>query len=401
MTDPELLSAAERFGTPLYLFDERSLHERTRLLRRALPESVSLCYAVKANPFVIPHLAGLVERLEVCSPGEIEICRACGQGPRPLVVSGVYKDPSSVGALMGRPELPAAFTVESAGQLEMLQGLAGARGRRIPVLIRVSSGNQFGVDARELAGMVARRASCPHLDFRGIQLFSGTQKAGGARMARELAQLDDLLDELKRSYGWRAAELEYGPGLPVAYFENDAVDEGELLATLADAIRGLRTRAHVTLEIGRSLAASCGTYLTRVVDAKCVKGRRFAIVDGGIHHITYFGHSMAMRQPSCRIVGTGGGLGRAPVADGEPWTVCGALCTANDILVKQLDSRALEAGDLIAFERAGAYCATEGISLFLSRDLPAVAARDLTGAFELLRAATPIHPLNTPRVPLA
>jgi diaminopimelate decarboxylase len=56
----------------------------------------------------------------------------------------------------------------------------------------------------------------------------------------------------------------------------------------------------------------------------------------------------------------------------KEWNVCGSLCSVNDILVKKLSLPDLRLGDTLAFFNTGAYCMTEGISLFLSRDLPKI-----------------------------
>ena len=67
MRNDELSGYAHTFGTPLYVFDGRVLERRLERLRSALPTNVELCYAVKANAFIVPLLAGSVERLEACS----------------------------------------------------------------------------------------------------------------------------------------------------------------------------------------------------------------------------------------------------------------------------------------------------------------------------------------------
>ena len=81
--------------------------------------------------------------------------------------------------------------------------------------------------------------------------------------------------------------------------------------------------------------------------------------------------------------------------DGEVWNICGSLCTINDILVKQLPAAGLQPGDVLAFKKAGAYCVTEGIAMFLSRDLPAVVLLNETGDV-LVREHTEVCGLNTP-----
>lgn len=410
MTDTDLASLAERFGTPLYIFDARRIRNRIEMLKDELPRDCDLCFAIKANPFVVPEVAPLVERLEVCSPGELRICDACHMPAGKLVISGVHKDAALMHELAARQDLPHRCTVESLAQLELLNDATMAAGRRTPVLLRLSSGNQFGIDAGTVRDIIARRDKYPHLDFAGIQFFSGTQKRRARQLERELSRLDAFIAELAEAHGWQARELEYGPGLPVAYFADDAVDEPALLASLRSSLEGMRFARRVILELGRSLVAGCGTFLTRVVDAKSSGNNRFAIVDGGIHHLVYYGQAMALHQPPCHLVGaaevpastdapsaTRAGNHDANATGAAPWTVCGSLCSVNDILLREWEAPALSIGSLLAFERAGAYCMTEGIGLFLSRDLPGVAVIDESGAARLVRASTPTHPLNTPQ----
>ena len=111
-----------------------------------------------------------------------------------------------------------------------------------------------------------------------------------------------------------------------------------------------------------------GSYLTKVVDKKTNKGQNYAILDGGIHHLVYYGQTMAMKIPVHEVY---------PEKNSdvqEHWNLMGSLCTINDFLVKQMPVKGgLDIGDVFIFKNAGAYCMTEGISLFLSRELPEVA----------------------------
>ena len=78
MKETQLKALLREKTTPLYVFDLAELRRRVQYLRQALPEKVKLCYAVKANPFILEELSGLVDRLEICSPGELHICRQLG-----------------------------------------------------------------------------------------------------------------------------------------------------------------------------------------------------------------------------------------------------------------------------------------------------------------------------------
>ena len=64
-----------------YLFDQQAVTNRVAQLRGMLPRQISLCYAVKANTFIIDALRGTVERFEICSPGEAQICDRLGVPP--------------------------------------------------------------------------------------------------------------------------------------------------------------------------------------------------------------------------------------------------------------------------------------------------------------------------------
>lgn len=410
LTDAELSALVQAYGTPLYVFDERVLAERVHYLRSVFQEPLELCFAMKANPFVLPAATPLVDRIEVCSPGEYRICRVLGIPQSKLVISGVYKDEETIANALGSTHLPAAVTIESLGQLDLVEALANRRGERVRVLLRLSNGSQFGMDRQDLIEAARRVLAHEHLDALGIQLFTGTQKTSLARLGRELDALSSLMLQLERALGWRPKELEIGPGLPIAYFPGDDLDEHAFLTAYARMLAGLAFDGRIVLELGRSLVASCGTYLTRVVDTKRVSGQNYAIVDGGINQLVYFGQSMAMRQPPVHLlddhcvaeVGADANPGaEAPFhredGEAEAWTVCGALCTTNDLLAKQLPLPELALGSVLAFEKTGAYSMTEGISLFLSRDLPRVAIVDASGRSHLVREGLRTDPFNTPR----
>ena len=99
MTDEQMMALAQTYQTPMHIFDIAILKKRVAFLKSHLPEQVSLCYAVKANTFIIKELCGQVERFEVCSPGELAICRRLQIPMRQVVLSGVYKTPAVMEAL--------------------------------------------------------------------------------------------------------------------------------------------------------------------------------------------------------------------------------------------------------------------------------------------------------------
>ena len=105
--------------------------------------------------------------------------------------------------------------------------------------------------------------------------------------------------------------------------------------------------------------------------------------------MVYYGQSMAMKQPLCQLFPDGTGKGE------NLWNLCGSLCTMNDILVKQLPADHVKTGDVVLFKNTGAYAMTEGIALFLSRDLPRILIRENDRVL-CVRDGYQTYPLNLP-----
>ena len=380
----------DTYPTPVYVFDMSVLRQRMTFLREKLGANISLCYAVMANTFILKQLEPFADRFEVCSPGELHICRRQKLSKEKLVISGVYKSPELMEMLIRERWPVCAYTVESVQQFELLKTLAARYDVRIPLLFRLTGNNQFGTDGSEILKMICESAGNHHIDMRGIQYFSGTQKRSLRRLEKELEQTMDFIQTVKAQCGIDLPELEFGPGLPVAYFNGDDLDEDAFLRDFSRLLERIAGRVKLTLELGRSIAAACGSYLTRVVDTKTNGGQNYAIVDGGIHQLVYYGQSMAMKQPLIEC------FPKREKGTKEHWNLCGSLCTINDLLVKQLPVMGLQKGDVILFKNTGAYAMTEGIALFLSRDLPAILLYQEDGTLTCVREALGTYPLNTP-----
>lgn len=389
----------KEFGTPAFIFDERVLTERIKYLRRFLPQEVRLCYAVKANAFIVPCVSKMVDRLEVCSPGEYDICKKYGVPIAKMVISGINKTSEYIQRVVSddlqeNGACCAMYTVESIRHGQILEEAARKSGVMLSVLLRCSSGNQFGMDTADLIEFVKlQKEDRPHLFIKGIQYFSGTQRHSMKKNTGEIAKICRLMDELERGHGLRCEELEYGTGFPVYYFQGEDFDEEAFLKEFSEMISVVAGERKVTLEIGRSIAASCGSYATKVVDIKNVSRHNYAILDGGIHQLVYYGQTMAMRHPYYEVYHKTGG----EPADGQikEWNLCGSLCTTNDILVKQLPIAGLQEGDIFLFQNTGAYSVTEGIALFLSRQLPKVIMFKENGEVALVRDAVETSALNS------
>lgn len=387
MNSEALQDIAASFATPAFIFDADEFGRRAKNVKSAIG-GASLCYSIKANPFLLACLPEEIDRVEVCSPGELAICRRVGVDPSTVVYSGVNKGSEDIAeAIEYGAEL---LTAESLRQLGLINAAALAAGKRVRVALRLTSGNQFGMDSENLKRAVAEKGSYEGVDIVAIHYYSGTQKKKLAVVEKELAELDKLADTLEERFGLSGISLEYGPGLPADYFGDDP--EGRDMAVLAEAgamIAAVAARRSVTVEFGRFLASPCGTYLTAAADIKNNNGENFVICDGGINHLKYYGQTMAMQTPPITLLGDHG-------EKTEDYTLCGSLCTTADILVRKVTLPALSVGDVLAFGRCGAYSVTEGIGLFLSRQLPRIVLHSERGGNRLLRDFYGTDILNSP-----
>lgn len=354
-------------STPFYVFDINVLRDRIDYLNSMMPENVHLCYAMKANPFVVKEIDEIIEKYEICSYGEWNIAKKMGVSDSKMVISGVYKDEISMEDILNNYKNGEVFTIESLNQIELLNKLTKEKKKVINIILRLTSGNQFGMCEEEIIEILENRAKYEYLNIMGIQYFSGTQKKLSKRIIKELEYVEEFVLNLKNNLGFVVEELEFGPGFPVVYFETEQdFDEQTYLMEIADKIKNMKYQGHITMELGRSIVASCGSYYTKVVDKKTNKEGNFAVLDGGMNHLVYYGQMMAMKKPMLDI------LPKREDKILENWNLVGSLCTINDLIVKQLPVSNLEIGDIFVFKNTGAYSMTEGISLFLSRDLPKV-----------------------------
>ena len=149
MQTNELKKAAE-FGTPLYVFHEEELQETTRRFQNTLGKVAGLCYAMKANPFLVKVMEPIVDRIEVCSMGEFAICEEQGVAPEKILVSGVLKKAEKLNAVLDKYGNSCMYTAESLQQFELLKNWSAEHRQEISVFPRLTSGNQFGMDQKTI-----------------------------------------------------------------------------------------------------------------------------------------------------------------------------------------------------------------------------------------------------------
>ena len=349
--------------TPSYVYDIDVLKQRIDIIKKELPD-IPLTYSVKANSFVLKPISSYVSHIEVCSPGELQICKRLEINPDTIIYSGVMKELSDIkDAITWGAGI---LTAESKRHFSLISDASSELQKDIKAILRISSDNQFGMDPEDIYDIISDYNNHNHIQIYGFHYYSGTQKKKEAQIEADIERIETVINTCRDRYGYEPKLVEYGPGLAVEYFKEDGETlDIELLGRIAPILRDFSKRVPLGIEMGRYIAASCGSFFTKVKDIKINYGVNYAIMDGGIHHLKYYGQIMAMHSPI---------IIQQTKREGESkkYCLCGSLCTVADVLVKEIELQELEVDDILEFKKCGAYSLTEASSLFLSRDMPAV-----------------------------
>jgi diaminopimelate decarboxylase len=394
---------ANRYGTPLYIYDLDVIERQVASLRACLPHAVELAYAVKANPAlaVVAHLGRLGLGADVASGGELATVGRAGIAPDRVVMTGPGKRDDELRAAVTAGIR--AVTVESPGELARLEAIAANAGRRQPVLLRAAvtedariervrlvgddGAGKFGMDAADLAASARRAARSPHLELLGLHAFGASNVLDASALVTHVAATVRAARRLAQATGTTVQIVDAGGGLGIPYEAHEgALDLVRLGAGLSSIVADwptdpLLNEARLLLEPGRFLVGPAGAYLARVVDRKSVDGATVVILDGGVHHVL----RPALVGQEHRIRAFGANPPRATASSRlVPVTVAGPLCSGLDVFSQSAVMVPPEVGELVAVLDVGAYGFTESMPLFLSHPVPAeVAVRN--GRADLIR----------------
>ena len=356
-----LTDLARRFGTPLFVYSRPAMRAALAAYETALQGRRHLvCYAMKANSSlaVLQTFAQAGCGFDIVSGGELARVLAAGGEASKIVFSGVGKTRDEM-----RQALQAGvrcFNVESLGELDRLDEVARALGRRAPVSLRVNpdvdagthpyistglKGNKFGIAHGEALAAYRHAASLPGLQVQGIDCHIGSQIT---QIEPYLDALDRMLDlvEAVEAAGIPLHHVDVGGGLGITYTDEQPPDASVLVAGV---LQRLDARGHghreVLFEPGRSLVGNAGVLLTEVLYLKPGAEKNFCIVDAAMNDLLRPALYQAwMAIEPCR-------LRSAPV---QRWDVVGPVCESGDWL--GLDRElAVQPGDVLAVLSAGAY----------------------------------------------
>jgi len=374
---------AERVGsTPFYAYDRAAIAARVQALRAALPSSLQLHYAIKANPMpaVVQCLTMLVDGLDVASAQEMQVALDAGAAPSRVSFAGPGKSRAEI-----RRAVAAGVTItaESRTQLDAAIEMGEALGIAPRVALRVNpafelkaSGMKmgggpkpFGVDEDKVPQLLDEmRARGTALV--GLHIFGGSQNLRADAIIEAQSKTYELGRRLLERWGRSVEWLNLGGGFGVPYFPGeqplDIAPIGANLGLLCDrAAREIG--APLVLELGRYFVAEAGVYVCRVLERKESVGQVFLVTDGGLHHHLAasgnFGQVLRKNYPVAVA-------NRIDDPFDHVQSVVGPLCTPLDLLADRMPLARAEPGDLIAVFQSGAYGLTASPLAFLGHPAP-------------------------------
>jgi diaminopimelate decarboxylase len=379
---------AEQYGTPFFAYDAGIIDRQLVALRSALPAEFDIHYSVKANPnlAIISHLLANGCGLEIASAGEFVQALAAGAAPAKIVFAGPAKTEGelelTIGSKIGE------IHVESESEIRRVRAICSRYGFRARVAVRVNPTSDaqggamrmggkpapFGVDEEKLYPFIDMLLAEPAFNFRGVHIFAGTQILDWAVLLSQYRKGIEIARNVARYAGQSLKTVDLGGGLGIPYFDRDqSLDLKSLSIELARLFAEIRREpefkgTHFLVEPGRFLVGEAGVYVTRIVDIKESRGKKFLILDGGMnHHLAASGNLGQTIKRNYPIV-LAQKLDRPA---GDTVDVSGPLCTPLDTLGRGVVLPVAEIGDLVAVLQSGAYARSASPLGFLSHPTPA------------------------------
>src|SRR5882724_379198 len=305
-------SLAKKFGTPLYVYSQRTLTNHFRKLDAALaPLDHLICYAVKANSnlAVLRALSNLGSGFDIVSEGELRRVTAAGGSPTKCAFAGVGKTEEEIEFALRRGIY--SFNVESEPELERINRVAGRLKKLAPVAVRVNPNidagthakittgtyeNKFGIAFENVEGIYARASKLKHLRLRGLQMHIGSQITEVKPFEQAVRKALPLVKRLAERHALEFFSI--GGGLGIVYKPalasgtgawwkspraKDMLTPRKYAERLLPLLQPLGLR--ILMEPGRFISGNAGILLTRVEYVKRTGRKNFLIVDAAMNDL--------------------------------------------------------------------------------------------------------------------
>ncbi len=366
-------SLARKFGTPLYVYSQRTLTENFQKLDAALsPVNHLVCFSVKSNSnrSALRALANLGSGFDIVSGGELQRVIAAGGGPRRCVFAGVGKTEDEIEFALRQGVY--SFNAESEPELQRINRVAARLRKIAPIAVRVNPGvdacthakittgtyeNKFGIQFEQVEGVYARASKLKNLRLRGLQMHIGSQITETTPFEQAVRKVLPLVKRLKEKYALEFFSI--GGGLGIVY--QPALASGAAAWWKTSAAKNILTpqkyaarlipllqplRLKILIEPGRFIAGNAGILVTRVEFVKKTGRKNFVIVDAAMNDLI----RPAFYDAYHEIVPLTRKNGALISSD-----VVGPICESSDFFCKDRPLPKAGEGDYLALLSAGAY----------------------------------------------
>jgi diaminopimelate decarboxylase len=364
---------AKKFGTPLYIYSQRTLTDHFQKLDSALaPLDHLVCFAMKSNSnlAVLRTIANLGGGFDIVSGGELQRVIAAGGDSRQCVFAGVGKTEAEIEFALRQNIY--CFNAESEPELRRINKVAARLKKVAPVAVRVNPNieahthakittgtyeNKFGIAFENIEGIYARAGKLKNLRLRGVQMHIGSQLTTVSPFEKAIRKVLPLVKKLKEKYALEFFSI--GGGLGIVYqpalasgveswwkssAAKNILTPQKYAARLLPLLQPLGLK--ILLEPGRFISGNAGILVTRVEFVKRTGKKNFVIVDAAMNDLI----RPAFYDAYHEIVPLTKKSGATISSD-----VVGGICESGDYFCKDRLLPKVGEGDFLALMSAGAY----------------------------------------------
>ena len=371
----DVVSLAEKYGTPLYLLDEARVRMRCREYVQAMREyfgggSLPL-FASKALCFkgIYKIVAEEGMGTDIVSPGELYTAHAAGFPLEKAYFHGNNKTDADIAYAM---DLNIGyFIADNREELLEIDRQAKARARKQKVILRVTPGidphthaaittgkvdSKFGtaIETGQALELVREILSMDGIDLVGIHCHVGSLCFDSKPFLDAADIMIAFMAQVRAQTGHTLSVLNLGGGYGVRYIEsNPHIDIADNIRQVAEHVRAQCAKQdfpqpQVLLEPGRSIVADAGVTLYSAGSVKTITGyKSYVSVDGGMPDNPRY----ALYQSDYTVLNAS----RAADAPDMVATIAGRCCESGDLIQEDVKIKRPERGDIIAVLVTGAY----------------------------------------------
>ena len=346
--------------TPFYFYD-------LNVLRATLDEinqhkgSFKVHYAMKANvnTQVLATIKNAGLGADCVSGGEVQAALDAGIPASEVVFAGVGKADWEIN--LGLDNDIFCFNVESVPELEVIDELAAAKGKKARVALRINPNvsanthhyittglneNKFGINLSELDKVTDLVKTLANVELVGIHFHIGSQITDMTPFQDLCVKVNEIQEHFE-SRGVALLHINVGGGLGINYEHPNHFPVPDFAAYFKIFREHLTLRPGQTLhfELGRAVVAQCGSLISKVLYVKEGTSKKFAILDAGFTELI----RPALYQAYHRIENLSSDKAE------ETYDVVGPICESSDTFAKDYVMNATKRGDIIALRSAGAY----------------------------------------------